>query len=125
MLRIGPSQIHGVGIFAVRFIEKDEKLFANALPVMYHFPLKDFKALSAATQSLLLERWPQIAVGSAFLFPDALMQAYINHSDNPNYDSKNDMALRNIQRGEEVTENYRKIDGHQQAFPWLGKAGEA
>jgi len=47
------------------------------------------------------------------------MSAYLNHSDDPNYDAKNNVCLRDIKKGEEITENYRLIPSYTQVFPWL------
>ena len=118
-LRIAPSKIHGVGIFAVRDIVRGETLYAGHMPEVYTFPYSNFGNLSPEVRKLILDRWPRVIEGSHFIYPDAAMMAYMNHSDDPNYDAELDLAVRDIKTGEEVTENYRKISGYETAFPWL------
>lgn len=120
-LRLAQSPIHGVGVFALRDIVKGEKIYADNMPEVYTLPHSQFRALHKEIRDLLIERWPQILDGSAFIYPDARMLAYMNHSSTPNYDPKTDTALENIKKGEEVTEDYRLIPTHAKAFPWLDK----
>lgn len=122
-VRIAPSKIHGVGIFAIADILKDTKLYADNMPEIFNVPYSSFKKLFPYVRALLLERWPLITKGSLFLYPDARMIAYMNHSDEANYDAKTDRTLRDIEHGEEITEDYRKIDGFEEIFPWLVKEG--
>lgn len=118
-VRIAPSKVHGVGLFALRKIKKGEKLFADHMPVAYNLPYSEFPRLTPEVRSLLLERWPQIANGSIFFYPDTKLQAYCNHSDTPNYDAMADMVIADIKKGDEIFEDYRVIPGYQQIFPWL------
>lgn len=118
-LRIAPSKIHGVGIFAVCDIPAETKLYTDNMPEIFNLPYQEFSKLFPHVRKLLLERWPQIVNGSAFLYPDARMLAYCNHNDEANYDAINDRTLRDIKEGEEVTEDYRKIPGFEKVFVWL------
>jgi len=118
-LKIAPSSIHGVGVFAVRDITKGEKLYADALPHMLDLPYKKFKKLTPEIREILLSHFPRIPQGSHFWYPVNHMSAYFNHSDTPNADAKEDKALTNIKAGEEITENYREIEGWEEAYPWL------
>lgn len=120
-LRLQPSKVHGVGVFAIRDIKKGQKLYADLVPCIYNLPYSNFKFLFESVRELLLERWPNIVNGSAFLYPDARMQAYMNHSDTPNYDAVNDLALKTIKAGDEIFEDYRNIQNYAQIFPWLVK----
>src|SRR3990167_9145218 len=95
-VRIMPSKIHGVGVFALRFIPKGTKLYADMFPQAFKIPYGSFGKLFPEVGQLLLERWPQIVNGSAFMFPDTKIQAYINHSEKPNYDAINDITLEDI-----------------------------
>ena len=117
--KVGPSDIHGVGIIAMRNIRKGEKLNMDAIFHQFDVPYKDFSKLRADVAQHILERWPLVSQGSHFIYPDAKMSAFMNHSDNPNYDAEKDRATRNISKGEEITEDYRKIPGHVYIFPWL------
>jgi hypothetical protein len=118
-IRIAPSPIHGVGIIATRDIKKGEKLYTDAIPNAFDLPYKKFKELRPEVASMILERYPNIVNGSPFLYPDSRMGAYLNHSDDPNYDAKADVTLRKIKQGEEVTEDYRQIENYQKIYKWL------
>lgn len=118
-LRIAPSSIHGVGVFAVEDIKKGDKMYADDIPTIYNLPYAEFDKLKPNIKQLLLERWPRIMDGSRFAYPDIRFTAYMNHSYEPNYDNKNDVALRDIKAGEEVTEDYRVIPNSNIIFPWL------
>ena len=118
-VRIAPSPIHGVGVFAIRDILKGEKLHTGQLPIVYSLPYNHFNKLFPEVRDILLERWPRIVVGAKFAYPDLNIQAYMNHSEDANYDNRTDLALRDIKKGEEILEDYRNIDGWQQVFPWL------
>lgn len=117
--RIAPSDIQGVGVFALRDIEKGEKLYANLFPQLYSLSYANFGKLLKEVKQLLLERWPQVINGSKFAYPDTNIQAYMNHADDPNYDGQTDMALRDIKEGEEITEDYRKVPNYKKAYPFL------
>jgi hypothetical protein len=123
-VKIGPSKIHGVGLFAMRDIKKGEVLNLNAVFHAFDVPYKDFKKLRPEVSQLLLERWPLVTKGSHFYYPDTQMSAYMNHSETPNYDGKTDKTLKKIKKGEEITEDYRQIEGWEVVYPWLkGKKG--
>lgn len=117
--RLAPSKIHGVGVFTIADVKKDQKLYLDRIPTTFSLRYADFNKLRPEVAQILLERWPAIVEGSAFIFPDSLMQPYLNHSDDPNYDATHDLALRDIGENEEVTEDYRLIPGWKVAHPWL------
>lgn len=116
---IAPSDIHGVGVFALRDIPKGQKLHTDMMTKLYNLPYKEFRNLFPTVKNQLLERWPLIKNGSAFAYPDTRIQAYMNHHDDPNYDAVNDVTLRDIKSGEEITEDYRKIEGADELFDFL------
>lgn len=118
-LRIAPSKTHGVGVFAIRDILKGEKLYADIVPFPYKVSPGNLGKLFPEVKELLLEQCPSVSLGSAFPFPTAILQAYINHSDDYNYDCRTDTSIRDISKGEEITENYRIIQGWREAHPWL------
>lgn len=119
-LRLAPSKIHGVGVFATRDIKKGEKLYSDLFPTPFSLPFKDFDLLLPEVRDMILERFPTVPAGSRFVYPDTILQAYMNHSDKPNYDAINDITLEEIKKGEEVTEDYRAIDNYQLVYPWVG-----
>lgn len=118
-VRIGPSEIDGVGIFALKDIKKGTKLQLDAIPHMFDLPFDHFDKLNPEVQEILLGHFPQIVNGSHFMYPVTKFTAYLNHSDNPNYDAKEDKTLRKIKAGEEITEDYRKIEGYEKIYSWL------
>ena len=117
--KLAPSKIHGVGVFALRDISKGEKLYADARPTVYTLTYTDAKKLSQEVRDILLGQWPNIINGSHFAYPTTRIQAYINHSDIPNYYAQNDVMFKDVRAGEEITEDYRMIDNYDKIFPWL------
>ena len=117
--KIAPSKIHGVGVFALRDIPKGQKLYADMATKLYTLPYSSFGKLFPEVKELLLERFPLIVNGSRFLYPDTRIVAFMNHQENPNYNAKSDLVLKDIKEGEEITEDYRKIEGWEKVFGWL------
>lgn len=113
---LGPSKIHGIGLFADQFIPKGT--------IVWEFtPILDIE-LSEETLNCLPEKaikyykkhwYRSPKTGNCVLcFDDT---KYINHSENPNCADVDgfigeapDVALRDIQIGEEITLDYRIID---------------
>jgi len=120
-VKLAPSKIDGVGLFALYDITKGQKLYVNMFPQAYRIPKGSIKKLFPCVRELLCERWPQIMKGSAFMYPDTYLEAYINHSDTPNYDSVNDVVLEDIKEGDEITRDYRKIENWEEVYQWLKK----
>ena len=44
-LRVAPSKIHGVGVFALRDIKKGERLYADIKPEVFNVPYQQFNKL--------------------------------------------------------------------------------
>lgn len=118
-VRIAPSKIHGVGIMAIRELPKGKRLYLDNLPQTYELPYANFGKLFKEVRAIVVERWPGVVNGSRFAYPDSRYQAYMNHSDDPNYDIATDTLIKDMKEGEEITENYRKIEGWEKAFPFL------
>lgn len=121
LTKIAPSVIHGVGVFALRNLKKGQILFADILTKIYTLPYEEFGRLHPSVRRMIEERFPQVINGSKFLYPDTRIQAFMNHSDNPNYDAVKDIAFEDINAGEEITEDYRKIEGWEKLFPFINK----
>jgi len=117
--KLAPSKIAGVGVFALRDMKKGEKLYLDSIPNMYDLPYSKVNKLKPEIRDILLGHFPQIINGSHFWFPVNSMQAFLNHDINPNYDAVNDKALRKIKAGEELTEDYKKIDGWEKIFNFI------
>ena len=125
--RLGPSRVHGVGVITLRDIKKGEQLYcANRVkPTLYTVTFTELEQQLKDTHpeilQLILDRWPRIVNGEAFISPnyDARLTCFMNHSDTPNYDPVADLALADIPKGEEVLEDYRRLPNYEKAFPWL------
>jgi len=118
-IKLAPSPIDGVGVFAISKLNKGEHIYADAIPNLLDIPFDKFDQLRPEVAELILGQYPLIASGSHFLYPHTRMLAYMNHSDTPNYDGVNDKTLRKIKEGEEITEDYRLIPEYQKIYPWL------
>lgn len=111
--KIGPSKIHGIGLFADEFILKGTKIWVFNPLIDLSFSKSDLKKLSSFSQEQLHK----------YYFLDKKTQRYIlcgddarffNHSDNPNCDDHIDnitIAIRDIKKGEELTVNYKLFYG--------------
>ena len=120
-VKLAPSKIHGVGVFAIKDIPKGTKLFANTIPKVFNIPYGSFNKIFPEIRELILERWPNIVNGSAFAWPDTNIQAYMNHSEDYNYDGVIDITVKDVKKGEEITEDYKDIKNYEKVFPWLCK----
>lgn len=119
LTRIAPSKIHGVGVFVIRDLQAGQKLYLDSLPRPYRISKGNLSKLFPNVRQILCERFPRVFVDSVVAYPDACYQAYVNHSDDPNYDNITDTLIRDVKEGEEITENYKNIVGWRDAFPWL------
>jgi len=109
--RVAPSQF-GCGIFAIRDIKAGEPItdFDGRNFINLELEEAEFELLTPELKGLILERTffdknkPLI-----FMSPNCnqVMQAFMNHSDTPNSDVM--YALKDIEKGQEVTFDYRKI----------------
>lgn len=119
-VRLGKSDIHGIGVFAIRDLSEGTKLYMDIMPEIFKLPYKKLKNNTPEyVHQTILERWPLIANGSPFVYPDARYVAYCNHSDHANYDAKNDILLCDVKAGEEITEDYSLIDGAKDIYDFL------
>ncbi len=118
-IKLAPSPIQGVGVFALRKINKGEKLYTDAIPNQLDIPYSMFNKIDPEIREIILGHFPLITVGSHFMYPVTKFSAYLNHSENANYDAKEDKALRKIKKGEEITEDYRLIENYKEVFKWL------
>ena len=120
-VRIAPSPIHGVGVFAMRDLKKGEKMYLDAIPHAFDVPYSKLRELNKEVRELILSHWPNIITGSHFLYPVTKMTAFLNHDNEPNYDAVTDVMIKDVKKGTEITEDYRQIDLYEKVFPWLDK----
>ena len=117
---LAPSTIHGIGVFALRDIAQGQKLYVDMIPKIYTLSYSKFKGnIFPWVEKELLKHWPQIINGSHFAYPVTRIQAYINHSDDPNYNAIDDILIRDVKEGEEITEDYQKIVNADKVFDFL------
>ena len=127
-VKLAPSKISGIGVFAIMDIRKGERL--NLIPRVrnnmheiqwYNVPWGSMNKLFPEIKELILERWPSIVNGSHFISPNnmAWLITYVNHSNNPNYEVAMDMATCDIKKGEEILENYKLMTNWNLVYPDL------
>lgn len=109
--RVGRSDIHGVGVFAIRNIKKGTKIFGSDDAGMVWISKKESRKLPKAIQTL----YQDFAVlkdgryGCPRSFNQLTPAWYLNDSKSPNArcDGHYDFfALRDIKAGEEITADY-------------------
>ena len=105
---LGVSKIHGIGVIALRNIPKGTTLHCKGDNNLYEIPYTEFHKIKPEIRDLILQRHPMVRKGHPFLSPngDARMISFMNHSDEPNYSKYTDTALKDIRKGEEITEDY-------------------
>jgi len=125
---LGRSDIHGIGVFAIRDIPKDQVFTDNTVdnPTDFHtfiFAEKEFKHILPEIQALILDR-TLFEEGRLMKFispnDDQILRSFMNHSDDSNTDGVR--ALRDIKRGEELTESFRIDNMHpltKRHMTWL------
>jgi len=112
--KIGISKIHGIGLFADQFIPKGTVTFLYIPWYDISFSKKDFdKMTNVAKEQMLWFTYFNKKLDKFILCGDN--QRFINHSNNPkkiNIESTpdKDVALRDIQIGEELLCDYNKFD---------------
>ena len=121
---IAPSKIHGIGVFALKDLKKEERLYLipeNPERTWFTVPYSRFKDLNSAVREIVLARWPSVINGSAFLAPndDVWMSSFINHSDGFNYVQDLDVVIEDVNKDEEITEDYRVMHNHEKIYSWL------
>lgn len=113
---IGVSSIHGVGVIAIRNIQKGT-VITDYNPYHMKGDLKAFEIGQAEFDLILPEiqeiikdkvLWPRGVKKYMFFSPnhEVNLQGFMNHSEEPN--TNGSIALKDIEAGEELTENYFK-----------------
>jgi len=105
--RLMPSSIHGIGVFAIRQIEKGTRLFDEDEEIVW-IDEREITSLPPSIK-LLYDDFSIIKEGKYGCLPNfnnLTMGWYLNDSENPNVavdDEYNMSALRDISEGEELT----------------------
>ena len=121
-----PSPIEGIGVFAMRYIYQGERCYCtpNMIPKFYNIPYGSLSKLLPEVRELVLKRWASVVNGSIFQSPnsDVGLLFFTNHAYDSlivNYDVVSDTAIRDIQAGDEILQNYCFMENAQKAYPWL------
>ncbi len=119
---LGVSKIHGIGVIAIRDIKKGEKMYCHGEFYKWiKIPYKDFYKIRPEIREIITTRWPIVIKDAPFLHPnsEAYLISFMNHADNPNYNIESDSALKDIEAGDEVTEDYRVLKEAKEIYKFL------
>ena len=120
-----PSPIQGIGVFALRNIQKGQRCYLTPaiIPRFYNISFASLSGLLPEIKELVLQRWAGVVNGSIFQSPndDQSLLMFVNHAYYPNcnYDVVSDTALRDIREGEEITEDYTMMENYDKIYTWL------
>lgn len=121
---LGPSKINGVGVIAIRDIPRGQILTdysVHNINKIRVFVLKstDFAFLHPGVRDLILGRTIFRKSQEKFHFYspnyEQTLQSFMNHSEEANSDGR--VALRDIRKGEEITEDYRGLTNGEAIHP--------
>lgn len=111
--RLGSSEIHGIGVFAITDIEKDTPLFEFDNTEMVWVNANEIENLHPKIKQLYNDfciiKHNNTVYGCPINFNQLTMAWYMNHSDEPNVEPDkgyNFVTKRLIKEGEELTVNY-------------------
>lgn len=119
---LGVSKIHGIGVIALRNLKKGEKLYCWGQEHKWlKIPFDEFYRINPEVRELITTRWPTVALNAPFMHPnsEAWLVSFMNHEDDCNYYPETDSAKRDIKKGEEVTEDYRKLKCAKEIYKFL------
>lgn len=109
--KLRPSRVHGMGVFAVEFIPKGTRVWEYREGFDHRVSEAYVENLPEPARSSI-RHYSAIWGGGYVISADDAR--FLNHSDSPNLqtfaDPDIDVALRDIQAGEELLEDYREFD---------------
>lgn len=109
-----PSAIHGLGVFALRALRAGEVVSRYLPPFDVQYPVELLAAVTPVERGYLRNFSYLSRFSGVWILPGD-HDRYMNHSDdpnvgmNPNGNTEN-LALRDIAAGEELTCDYRTFD---------------
>ena len=111
------SFVHGVGVFAIREIKKGQRITDHSVHDfnrrVFNLREEEFELLDPAVRKLILDRTTFIEGQETFRFispnSEQTLQSFMNHSAHPNF--LNGVALCDIHPGEEIVEDFRRLNG--------------
>ena len=106
---VGPSSIHGLGVFAARFVPKGAKVWAYHPAIDRIIPASDLAGLPDHVIERIKVHSEHLSDVDAYVI-SADGDYYMNHCDNPNLENRGGekYALRDIRAGEELHFDYRQ-----------------
>ena len=116
---LAPSPIHGLGVFTRNPVVPGQVVSRFMPPFDIHFPAELLACLSPAEQAYL-KTYAYLSRFSRLYILPGDHDRFMNHSDNPNVGmnpggAADNLALRAIAAGEELTCDYRSFDLEWQA----------
>jgi SET domain-containing protein len=105
----------GLGLFAAEFIPKDSLVYENSTSKIHKDDIEKLSAFS----TFYIETYTWNVDDYVYYTVDDTM--YINHADNPSVDGTTGKSLRDINLGEELTENYSTFDPEYDTYKHLLK----
>ena len=108
------SKIQGMGCYAGEYIPKGTQVWRFEDYFDRSYFKEDLAKLAEPARLYVLLRGYYDRVSQSMIFP-ADNAGWFNHSNSPNVD-ENDIAVRDILHGEEITQDYRKFDFRGQLF---------
>jgi SET domain-containing protein len=110
------SPIHNVGVFAIRDIPKGTTISDhthNKTTTLNKLTDEELQKVYPEIRKLILDRMVFLKEDKKLEFfspnSDAVLQCWMNHSTSPN--TTGTRTLRNIKKGEELTEDFKAIAG--------------
>ena len=112
---LGPSPIHGIGVFAAEPIRKDAVVWQFDPRLDLRIPLSELPNFPPAVQEYLrVHAYVEVYRGEQFMVQCADSSQFVNHSSDPNLvdspDGMRETAGRDIAVGQELTCNYHVFD---------------
>jgi SET domain-containing protein len=122
-VRLGPSRIHGLGLHAVEPIAKGTLVWDYDAPIDQTIPVSDLPKLQPWVRKYIAVYGYREGDHIILCGDDA---RYFNHSKTPNCRSGHGtqtLALRDIEPGEELTDDYELFDDDYPLYGHLLKEG--
>ena len=127
--KLAPSSIHGLGVFTEEYVEAGTVLWVWDEGIDQKIPIELVDKLPQNCKNFF-KHYSWVENGKCMLCSDN--ERYINHSDDPNCTSIKGqnftIAKRNIQIGEEITQNYKTFDDNfglrEFGYDWMEQPSE-
>jgi len=112
--KLDKSKIHGIGVFAEEFIPKGKVVYQYLEGFDIIYSTEQIEKMSMLTRKYI-EHYAYYSSGEGGYVLCGDNGRFVNHSKTPNiqmYNRINTVALKDIQIGEEITEDYFYFDEH-------------